>query len=386
MKYINEVNINKYNCSGCTACKSICPQKCISMNNDNEGFLYPKVNIDLCIHCGKCVKVCPWLSSKREEKVNYPIVYAAKNISDEIRQASASGGVFSAIAEYVISNSGVVYGAAYDKMNHKVVHIDVTSKEELGRLRGSKYVQSELNNSFIEIQGYLLKGKKVLFTGTPCQCAGLKAFLGKEYDNLVIVDILCHSTPSPKILQDTILSYGGNVTNIKFRDKSLGWRNSYHFELFDSGHSKTNETYLTLFFKGLINRPSCYKCKFKSSMRQSDITIGDYWNINKVKPEFEDALGVSCILVNNDKGARMIECIKDYLVLYETSLSSAIQDCMSRNVKEPKNRKLFWNDYNRKGFLYCEQKYGHMSKWEIFRDRTLAPIVRKIKRIVKYGR
>lgn len=386
MNHINYANTNRYNCSGCTSCKSVCPKQCIQMMEDKEGFLYPKVDISLCSNCGACVKACPWMGEKPQKTDGFPKVYAAKNTSDEVRMVSTSGGIFTAIARYVLSKEGVVYGAAFVPLTQNVEHVSVTSETELNRLRGSKYVQSALGNSFTEIRKLLGEGKNVLFTGTPCQCSGLRAFLKKDYEGLFIVDILCHSTPSPKVFKDALISSGGTVDDIRFRDKSLGWRNSYHFEMFKGGSSITNDTYLTMFFKGLTNRPSCYNCIFTSTIRPSDITIGDYWNIKAVKPEFEDALGVSCILVNSRKGEELLKSISGYLNLFETDLKPAIQVCMSRNVKEPSLREAFWGEYVTKGYRYCSKKYGHTTSWERFRDLKLAPIVRKIKMIIKHGR
>ncbi|MCD8235985.1 MAG: Coenzyme F420 hydrogenase/dehydrogenase, beta subunit C-terminal domain [Prevotellaceae bacterium] len=235
-----------------------------------------------------------------------------------------------------------------------------------------------MGKCFHEIQSHLKEGRYVLYTGTPCQCEGLRRFLRRDYETLFIIDILCHSVPSPRILRELLQNYGGNFEKISFRNKDLGWRTSYQVRMFRGKEVLFNDTYLTMFFKGLINRPSCYSCKFTNTHRSGDITIGDYWNINSVIPEFEDSLGVSCLFVNNEKGKTIFENIKSTLDCFETELQPALQTCMMRNVTEPKDRKYFWRDYSKYGLKYCEAKYGRMTIWERFRDRTIAPFVRKI--------
>lgn len=383
MNHINDVNPNRYNCSGCSACMSACPKGCITMNKDEEGFAYPEVDTSLCINCGACVKACIWTKDKPEAIKNYPLVYAAKNKCDEIRSVSTSGGMFTALATEVLLMGGVAYGASFVPESQRVEHISVAEIKNLHKLRGSKYVQSWIGNCYKEIREQLKNGKTILFTGTPCQCAGLRTFLNKDYDNLIIVDILCHSVPSPKVFEDVLLSYGNKVSNISFRDKKLGWRGSYHFQIFQGEKSFTNETYLTMLFKWLTNRPSCYHCRFTSTVRPSDITIGDYWNIKAVNPSFEDRLGVSCLLINNGKGKLFFDKISDSLDFVQTPLEPAIQVCMSRNVKEPRSRKRFWKDYKKEGIKFCEEKYGYKTIWERLRDNQLAPIVRKIKKMLK---
>lgn len=346
MKHINIKNPDRYNCSGCSACVATCPKQCIKLAPDSEGFLYPIVDINLCVDCGACEKICPWLHKVQQKEDLYPKVFAAKNKNNVVRSVSTSGGLFSSLAECIISKNGFVWGASFVAINQRVEHICVSNVNDLSKIRGSKYVQSFIGDVFRKIKEQLQEGYYVLFTGTPCQCAGLKSFLRNDYENLFIVDILCHSTPSPKIFNDTLSQLGQNVTNVRFRDKSLGWRGSYHFQLFTQENSVDNDTYLTLFFKGFINRPSCYRCKFTDTKRPSDITIGDYWNIKAVDANFEDKLGASCLLINNSHGMLLFQDIRNSLNAIETPLDPAMQSCMYKNVKEPRGRNKYWKDYN----------------------------------------
>lgn len=259
-----------------------------------------------------------------------------------------------------------------------VEHILSNSIDDRNKMRGSKYVQSNINDSFARIKELLEKDNYVLFSGTPCQTAGLISYLGKNYPKLIIIDILCHSTPSPRILKDIIKRENSTVKYISFRDKSYGWRNSYKFTLIkNDGNNIINTTYLNMFFRGLINRPSCYKCKFTNTTRPSDITIGDYWNIKSVNPSFEDALGVSCVLINTVKGQNLFNRIKDSLSFIQTELNPAIQTCMSRPVTEPKLRKKYWNEYYKYGINYVEKKYGHYDLIYLIKSNIIAPIIKK---------
>ena len=369
---------DKHNCTGCTACMSVCPKHCITMQPDAEGFLYPHVDEQLCIDCGLCRNTCP-LNEKYRRPINafnLPKAYAAKHVEDEVRMKSTSGGLFTAISDEILRQGGVVCGAAFDKERPKVRHIIAHNKEERNQIRGSKYVQSELGCIFQEIKALLERGIKVLFTGTPCQTAGLIAYLHKDYENLLLVDIFCHSVPSPLIFRHAL---GSNIVNeVCFRNKQRGWRNSYEFSLTNDTSVETNMTYLTLFFKGLTNRPSCYRCHFTNLERPSDLTIGDYWNINHVQPSFEDELGVSCLLVNSPKGTRFLNEIKNCLKYFETGLTPALQECLQRPVTELRIREKFWRDYHRYGYEWCVAKYGHKTINDKIKNNILAPLIRKL--------
>lgn len=378
MKHINAID-NKYNCSGCSACVHSCPKKCITMITDDEGFKYPIVDETRCIQCGICIKVCPWRKEKYQRPINCftkPIVYAAKCKDKNTRLNSTSGGIFTVLSDYILQLQGGICGAVYNTSTQKVEHTITFTTEGRNKMRGSKYVQSELGNTFQNIKALLEQDKWLLFTGTPCQTAGLLSFLKKDYPKLVIIDILCHSVPSPLILHEVLKKY--TPLNISFRDKSLGWRKSYNFQIKENGRAIQNKTFLNLFFKGLINRPSCYNCIFTNTYRTSDFTIGDYWNIKAVDPKFEDSLGVSCILINTPKGKHVFEQIQNKIENIQTELKPALQTCLQRHTTEPiQKRKKFWSDYTEKGFDFCEKVYGHYTPIEKIKANILAPMARK---------
>lgn len=378
MKHIDALN-NKYSCSGCTACAQSCPKQCITMSSDYEGFKYPIVDETRCIQCGICIKVCPWRKEKYQRPINCftePIVYAAKCKDKNIRLNSTSGGIFTVLSDYILQLQGGICGAVYNTSTQKVEHTITFTTEGRNKMRGSKYVQSELSNTFQDIKTLLEQDKWLLFTGTPCQTAGLLSFLKKDYPKLVIVDILCHSVPSPLILHEILKKYA--PTNISFRDKSLGWRKSYSFQIKENNKIIHNNTFLNLFFKGLINRPSCYNCIFTNTYRASDLTIGDYWNIKAIDSKFEDPLGVSCILINSPKGKYIFEQTQNKIENIRTDLKPALQACLQQHTTEPvQKRRKFWTDYQEKGFDYCNKNYGYYTPIENIKANILAPIARK---------
>ena len=319
---------NLVDCCGCASCVQVCPKKCISFKEDKQGFRYPFVNNSLCIDCGRCEKVCPIY---KDHLVKTPIVvYAAKNKNEVIRRASSSGGIFSILAEQVITDGGVVFGAKFDE-NWEVVHDYTETIDGLAAFRGSKYLQSRIEDNYKKVKVFLQNGRKVLFSGTPCQIAGLKSFLQKDYDNLVCVDFVCHGVPSPKVWRKynfeiakknerNLLSrfFFSNcrslVKGINFRDKSSGWKKfSLTFSFSEtSGKIEKNsliksvvfsqDAFMKAFLKNIILRPSCYGCRFKEGKSESDITLGDFWGIDQLKPEFDDDLGVSLVMINSPKG------------------------------------------------------------------------------------
>lgn len=374
----------KKNCCGCEACVQRCPKSCITMREDNEGFLYPEIDKDICIDCGLCEKVCPVINQAEERK---PLaVYAAKHKDEQIRMASSSGGAFTAIAERVIDEGGVVFGAKFNQ-DWNVVHSYTETKEGLGTFRGSKYVQSRIGESYKEAEGFLKAGRKVLFSGTPCQIAGLKRFLRKEYDNLLTVDFICHGVPSPKIWReylknktDSIASrFSGqkeiDVENIFFRDKCLGWK-KYKFTLNISIINKgglenkikisepfNNNIYLRGFLTDLYLRPSCHNCPTKSLKSGSDFTIGDFWGVQKIMPQIDDDKGVSIIIVNSINAKTYItKClielwptIYDKILYYNSAIHSSAKMTCKRNS--------FWKN-DGKSF---EEKVRILSKVSHFR-------------------
>lgn len=371
------INIKeKSKCSGCHGCYNICPRNCIEMRYDNEGFWYPRVDINKCIKCNLCVKVCPII--KKEEK--RPItnqskeekkVYAAVNKNEIIRSNSSSGGVFTAIAEYVIDNNGVVVGAAFDK-GFEVKHIVVESKDELYRLRGSKYVQSKIGDIYIQVKKILNEGRSVLFTGTPCQIDGLNAYLNRTYSNLLVVDIICHGVPSP-ILWKNYLEYiqlknNSEISKVNFRSKKEGWRLFSLMCIFKNKKKKfknIEEDFYLIAFQNNINlRPSCYECKSKGEIRSSDLTLGDFWGIESTNLKLDDDKGTSIIIVNTDKGNKILQEIINDLKFEITNIKIATKANKNYYISASKNeyRKNFISEINNKNFdkivrKYCKYSY-----------------------------
>lgn len=323
MEAIPVLFVKKEDCCGCGACLTICPRSAIIMREDECGFAYPVINENACIRCGQCKKVCAFQNKK---ETNSPIeCYAAISRNEKHIQNSASGGIFAAIAEKVMEDGGIVYGAAFTE-KWGVHHIAVDRLNDLIHLQGSKYVYSNTGRTFIEARSELQKHRKVLFSGTPCQIAGLQGFLGKEYDNLLTIDIVCHGVPSSKMLQDYLKVLGekhsGVVEKFTFRDKTIGWGingsavvNGKKIKLWQSASS-----YLYYFTKGWLYRENCYQCKYACKHRPADITIGDYWGIEKQHPEllgkdkWDEKKGISLIAVNTKKGSKALNHYENILL------------------------------------------------------------------------
>lgn len=314
-------SLDKKECSGCTACLHVCPKQCISMKQDEEGFLYPVIDESSCIKCGLCEKTCPF--NTPTYKSNTPIVYAAylKDISQ--RMKSTSGGVFYAIAKWIIEQNGIVYGAAFDDQ-FKLKHIGVDSINDLQKLRGSKYLQSDLGNIFSEIKQFLNQGRWVYFVGVGCQVAGLHAFLRKEYENLITSDLVCHGVPS-QLMFDWHLDYlrkkeKGEIISYSFRDlESWGVCEMYsyisqtHRQGIRRLHGYSLSPYLYSFMEAFNYRYSCYNCKFAKLPRQGDITLADYWGVKHFFQDLDTDKGVSLVLLNTSKACNIWNQIQDVL-------------------------------------------------------------------------
>lgn len=312
---------DKKDCCGCSACVQRCPKQCISLHEDEEGFLYPKVDVATCIDCGLCEKVCPVLNQS-EERIPLE-VYAAKNSNEQIRRESSSGGIFTLLAEQTIDAGGVVFGVRWNE-NFEAIHDYTETKEGLAAFRGSKYVQSRVGATFKQAEQFLKQGRKVLFSGVPCQIAGLKKFLKKEYDNLLTVDIICHAVPSPLIWRQYIEEYKKKngvtcINSINFRDKTFGWKN-YHVSVsyVDNRNRKLvkqqphdDDAYIKGFLNHLYLRPSCYSCCAKSGRSGSDMLIGDCWGIDSLWKESNDNKGCSIVCINSVKGKNAAEKISE---------------------------------------------------------------------------
>ena len=313
---------DRKDCTGCFACLQKCEKQAIKKTLGNDGFYYPEIVNEICVNCGKCSQACPLINNEKEDN-QYHSILAANSVNNNILEHSSSGGVFSELAEAVINLGGRVYGAAYQE-NFTIKHISITKISEIGKLQGAKYAQSDLQNSFVEIERYLQQGQVILFSGTPCQVGGLKAFLGKDYSNLICLDFICHGIPSPAVW-DRYLDYRKNadsdhskISAIEMRSKVSGWVNYKYSSVYsyESGYYKTlkngEEPFMALFLQEKINRLSCSNCHFKLK-RYSDLTVGDCWGIWDIQTELEIDKGVSLIIINTEKGKTLLDTIKQKL-------------------------------------------------------------------------
>lgn len=325
------INItNKVECCGCGACEQICPFGSIKLEPDSEGFLYPQFIDNSCVNCGLCRGVCPCLKSQIGKT---PILdYAAINLDDRIRESSSSGGIFGCLANHVLSNKGVVYGANFD-VDYNVEHSYIEKSKHIKKFLGSKYIQSRTSNSFKEIKTFLDSGVLVMFTGTPCQVSGLKSFLRKDYNNLITVDFICHGVPSPGVWQKYIkeIARGKVINDVLFRDKVKGW-NNFSLTISTDKESETysqtfhDDPYMQLFLNNYILRPSCYACKFKCGCSGSDITLADFWHIENEIPDMFDDKGASAVLINTEKGIALFNDIKSNLRIRKVSHSIIVKN------------------------------------------------------------
>lgn len=312
-------------CTGCSACASICPESCIEMVPDVEGFLHPKINADKCSNCGLCLRTCPVL--KTSEPREPLAVYAAINKDDAVRERSSSGGVFWELGKAVIEAGGVVCGAGWSE-DLRVIHKVVDDLEGLKDLQGSKYVQSEMGDVFRTVRTHLLGGRQVLFSGTPCQVAGLRSFLGKEEDNLICVDLICHSVSSPRIfdLYKQSISIGRKLLRFQFRDKFKGW-SPFYIRADFSGGSVVSDKFIDTFLGkgwalGWFSRNSCYVCR-KKFTSGSDFTIADAWGCERFVPNINTNKGVSLVIVLTTKAQQLWDTIEKGGFLYAFPLDKA---------------------------------------------------------------
>ena len=334
-------------CCGCRACEQICQHQALHFEEDNEGFFYPVFDATLCIDCGLCDKVCPLMSPEKAQYENVGDAYAVQYLKQDDLKTSSSGGGFIAIAKYVLSKGGVVYGATYQN-GPIVAHERVDNLYDLEKLKGSKYVQSNTRNSYSLVKKDLKEGYLVYFTGTPCQIAGLKLFLRKEYKNLITSDLICHGTPSPKIFQNTVShiekQLNADFKDYSFRDKKIrGWScssSSSLYKLRASGkdiylnYSKDMEAYFKAFILGHLMRMNCYKCPFANNHRCGDITLADYWGVRKKMPDFPNIYkGVSLLITNSEKGKLLMSELNKSFYIRPISMEDAIET--NPNLKQP---------------------------------------------------
>lgn len=338
------------NCTGCHACASICPRKCIAMEDAGEGFLFPVIDGKACIQCGQCEKVCPVLHEPEKSRCTQAFAIKSKNQSE--RENSTSGGVFPLLAKRVLNNGGIIYGASYQE-DFTVRHIAVTDQKMLTSLQGAKYVQSIIGTCFQEVQKELDTGRPVLFSGTPCQCAGLKTFLRKEYNNLITVDLICHGVPSPKVWQTYIDYRAGKENNgirpvrINMRSKVSGWsRYSAEFDYGEGNITRiqnNQDVFIKAFIGNICLRSSCSECKAKGVERCTDFTLGDYWGIWNQHPEFDDNKGTSIVFVHTEQGKKLLEQLWEQIEYLQIDVPEAYEENPSLVIpsKEHENRREF---------------------------------------------
>lgn len=324
-----ELYTEKRNCCGCGACKDICPVNAVRMVSDGEGFWYPEINRDLCVSCKRCEQVCPMRHPVGSGRQN--IYYGVQAKQDKIRHASSSGGMFPILAEYVLQRQGIVWGAAYNEMM-EVVHTEARDSAGLEKLKRTKYVQSSLDGIYRRVESSLKEEKWLLFCGTPCQVHALKLFLGKPYQKLILADLVCYGVPSPGVWRSYVKyleqKHGGKMTSFSFRDKRQrdnGHTCSYVINGTEYAGNLNDNLYCRMYFENMIIRPSCHSCKYCTVERESDFTLGDFWGIEKVRPDMDDGMGNSLAILHTEKAKTVWEQIKHNLRWFECKEDKVLQ-------------------------------------------------------------
>lgn len=361
--------IQKFECCGCSACDNICPVDCINMEIDSEGFWYPKVDTLKCINCKKCIKVCPALTKPlTKDALENANVIAAYSKDEEIRINSTSGGIFSEIAKFILKNEGKVFGARYNEKK-LVEHYKIDELSQIEILRQSKYLQSDILKTFKEAKQELNKGNKVLFAGTPCHIAALKNFLAKDYENLITVDFLCRGVISPGVYKQYLKSlekkYQSKIKKVIFKNKTYGWHRFSTKVIFENGEEYIKDRYTDSYMRGYLEgnlylRPSCYECQYKTLPRYSDITLGDFWGIEKLKKYLDQDKGTSIFMINTEKGKNIFEQIKENLVSEEMTLKDIYTGNIALTVKtkypDKSKKDEFFQKYKEEDFIELIEK------------------------------
>ncbi len=402
----------KKKCCGCTACVSVCPSKCIVMEKDDEGFDYPHVNVEKCTICNLCESVCPVLDrskalpfvdiNKFSSKEDFtkavidqthvlPDAYVVFLKDEMLRNDSTSGGYFTAIAKNIIAKNGLVYGVEVD-YHKNIIHSSASTCEEFGRFRGSKYVQSEQSGIYSDIRENLNSDKWVLYTGTPCQVEGLKCYLGKEYEKLVTVDIICHGVGSPKYWKKYVdfmeQKYGSEISKVKFREKTYGYNSPCMAVYFKNGKSShkghDDDLYWTAFSKFYIFRPSCYDCVFKTINHSADFSVGDFWNTSDLDEKYRNANGCSLILVHSTKAQKLLVEISNTIEMVSIDLNKALiinggpmPSKLITSSPVVEKRQQFMKDMNVLPLDLLTQKYMPLS-WKQHLKCMIKPLLYKI--------
>ena len=390
---------NKEDCCGCNACGDICAHSAISFKTDHEGFWYPEVDKAKCVDCGLCEKVCPIINIKELKKNDLPqsICYAAEHKNMEVVFDSTSGGLFSALADIMYKSEGYVGGAVFNE-DFSVRQYISNNKEDLIRIRSSKYLQSSLEGFFKQVRELVRKGENVLVCGSPCQMAALRAFLRKDYDNLIIADYICRGINSPKVWRKYLDSfeerYGSKVVYCKAKSKEYGWRNLTQKVILANGkhvyETKDQSNYTKGYLQtGVYCRPSCYDCKFKGYPRMSDITLADFWGIEKVNNSMEKNLGTSLVMVNSKKGVAYFEKVKKRINYVEVPFKSIESGNPSLNkplTSAKVDRKQFFEDLDKMTFLQIADKYILSNNNNNSAKKKVKDSLKKIKGGLKFGK
>ncbi len=364
---------DKTNCTGCFACYNVCPKNAITMQEDEYGYIYPIINDEKCINCNLCKKICPSITKLEFHQPD--VCYAVYSNDNKIRSKSTSGGVATVLSKNIITKGGIVYGASFIE-NCEVSHIRIDNEKDLHKLQGSKYVHSYIQDTYKNVKQDLIDNKEVLYIGTPCQIAGLKNFLGKEYEKLYLIDIICHGVPSQKYLKDEVnrINKSLDIDRVLFRDS-----NNYGLSIVkDSKITFTSSIkespYADSFMEGLTLRPNCYDCKYAGKDRISDITIGDFWGLSKESKFYNDRHnGISTVIISTNKGMELFERCKSNFNFEQRDYSESVNGNTQLRTPAPKNKNYnkFQRLYLKKGFYYAYKKSTFIAKTK-----------RKIKRIL----
>ena len=374
---------DKNKCCGCSHCMHICPVGAITMVEDNEGFKYPNIDNEKCIHCNKCKNLCQFNKNKDySQQFDTPLVYAVKHKDGDVVANSRSGGIFTALSDYVLNLKGAVYGCVLtDDM--QVVHIRATNQDDRNKMRGSKYVEGNILAIYEQVKNDVASGKHVLISGTSCQVDALRNYLKSlDCSKVIFMDILCQQVTSYKIWKDYIAylekKHKGVVTNFNFRDKQrFGWDGAH--ESFDiNSYKYYSNAYASIYYSCWFSRPACYTCPYKTINHPADITIGDFWGIEKAAPEFNDNKGVSLVLVNNDKGKLVFDKISSTINFEQTTIDKAMQPVLIKSIDAPTTRDKSWRIYNKKGIKAIVKSI----KLKQFKTKCL----RKIKKILRINK
>lgn len=370
--------IEKNKCTGCSACASVCPTHSITMVEDKEGFQQPKVDNKTCIGCHKCEKTCPILN-KEPERAGETKAYAAINKDDSVRSKSSSGGVFHALSSYVVEQGGVVFGARFDD-RWEVMHDYSETLEGIKPFMGSKYVQSRIGDSYSQAKRFLEDGRLVLFSGTPCQLGGLRAFLGKEHERLIQVDLVCHGVPSPKVWRSYLKDYiEGEIVSVSFRDKKEGWKGVQNVTITTNTSVISEKQMVNPFYRGFLRnaylRSSCYNCQFRTYHRNSDITIADYWGVDKLCPEMFDNKGTSIVFAHTEKGKKCLDALTNAVLFLPQTRENAVKHNHIMDGENPKDikRKRFFRIFRWTSFKGAE--------FVIDKDAYVTRVLRKVRKV-----